>query len=198
MSPVSIIGSRRRAARSRRSPARPRDRPRRRASRGHRRLGRRISRAAQLRLLPRLRRLGVREARRRTARPIARAAATSYVTLSIASLGLMDAIAYRAARDGRPARHHTDHAERGALRRHVVPRVFFLLSVGALALSAGRRVLGWSAIAIAVIQLVTTAVLARQPRSDGVTLWLVWIVAASVTLARRRVSRVGAVAVARS
>ena len=58
--------------------------------------------------------------------------------------------------------------------------------------------LGWSAIAIAAIQLVTTAVSVDNLGQMANILWLAWIVAASVALARRRVSRVGAVAVARS
>ena len=36
--------------------------------------------------------------------------------------------------------------------------VFFLLAAGALALTSGRRALGWSAIGIALITLVATAV----------------------------------------
>ena len=44
---------------------------------------------------------------------------------------------------------------------------FFLLAAGPLALQAGRRALGWSAVGVAAITLVLTADLVRQPRPDG-------------------------------
>ena len=116
---------------------------------------------------------------------VARACATSYATLSIASLGLLDAIAYRSGKGmsvelGRHARHR----QRSALRRHLVP--------GGVSSADRRRPrvvvrssrAGRSAIGVAAIQLVTTAVSVDNFGQMSFTLWLVWIVAASIGLAR--------------
>ena len=116
---------------------------------------------------------------------LARACATSYATLSIASLGLLDAIAYRSGKGMSVQLGSTLITVNEALYVGTwFLAVFFLLSVGALALSSGHRVLGRSAIAIAVIQLVTTAVSLDNLGQMSFTLWLVWIVGASIALAR--------------
>ena len=130
---------------------------------------------------------------------IARAAATSYVTVSVASLAVMDTIAYRSGHGMGLQLATTMITLNEAL--FVVTwflSAVFLVVVGSLALQAGRRALGWSAVAIAAITLVLTPISLDNLAQMANTLWLAWIVAASVTLARRRVSRVGAVAVARS
>ena len=59
-----------------------------------------------------------------------------------------------------------------------------LLAAGPLALASGRRTLGWSAIAIALLTLVATPALLEHGGQAGYFLWLGWIVYASVSLGR--------------
>jgi hypothetical protein len=127
---------------------------------------------------------------------IARAAGTSYATVTIASLGVMGAIAYRAG-----------HGMDAQLGRTLVTinealyvctwflAVFFLLAAGPLALTAGRRALGWSAIGVAVATLVGTAVSFNNLGQLSVLLWFAWTVYASLSLARgaRTHTRVAAI-----
>jgi hypothetical protein len=118
---------------------------------------------------------------------LVRAAATSYATLSIASLGVLDAIEYRAG-------HGIDLQLASAL--HSVNEALFvatwslsalfLLAAGSLALIAGRRRLGWSAIGIAFVTLVSIA-LSMQIEGPGIVSYMLsfaWIVYASITLTR--------------
>ncbi|HEV8250481.1 MAG TPA: hypothetical protein VGQ15_10955 [Gaiellaceae bacterium] len=126
---------------------------------------------------------------------IAAAAATSYTTVSIASLAVMDALTYRAGKGMSVQLGSTIVTLNEAL--YVCTwflAVFFLLAAGPLALSAGRRALGGSAFAIAAIMLVTTASSLDNIGQMAFMLWLAWIVFASLTLARAR--RVSAEAVA--
>jgi hypothetical protein len=130
---------------------------------------------------------------------IARAAATSYATISVASLAVMDTIAYRSGHGMGLQLATTLITLNEAL--FVVTwflSAVFLLAAGALALQAGRRALGWSAVAIASIILVVTPISIDNLAQMTNLLWLAWIVAASVALARRRPSRVGVVAAARA
>jgi hypothetical protein len=116
---------------------------------------------------------------------IGRAAATGYVTISMVSLGLMDAIAYRSGKGMGLQLGSTLITLNEAL--YVCTwflAVFFLLAVGTLALSAGRRALGRSAIAIAVIQLVTTAVSLDNFGQMSFALFSLWVACASVALVR--------------
>lgn len=116
---------------------------------------------------------------------IAVAAATAYTTLSVASLGLMDAIAYRSGKGIGVQLGSTLVTVNQAL--YVCTwflAAFFLLAAGPLAVSAGRRALGRSAIGIAAIQLVATAVSVDNLGQMTFFLWLVWIVYASFSLAR--------------
>jgi hypothetical protein len=116
---------------------------------------------------------------------IARAAATSYATLSIASLAVGDAIAYRAG--------HGVGVQLGSALITINEALFvgtwflsafFLLAAGPLALVSGRRALGWGAIRTAAITLVLTAVSLDNLGQMANSLWLIWIVWASVSLAR--------------
>jgi hypothetical protein len=117
---------------------------------------------------------------------IAMSAATAYTTLSIASLGLMDAIAYRSGKGIGVQLGSTLVTVNEALYVGTwFLATFFLLAAGPLALAAGRRVLGAGAIAIAAIQLVTTAVSVDNIGQMSFFLWLVWIVYASITLGLR-------------
>jgi hypothetical protein len=127
---------------------------------------------------------------------IAAAAATSYTTVSIASLAVMDALTYRAGKGMSVQLGSTIVTLNEAL--YVCTwflAVFFLLAAGPLAFSAGRRALGGSAIAIAAIMLVTTASSLDNIGQMAFMLWLAWIVFASLTLARAK-KRLSAEAVA--
>jgi len=73
-----------------------------------------------------------------------------------------------------------------------------LLAFGPLALQAGRRRLGWSAIVVAAIVLDLIPVSLDNLAQMANLLWLLWIVAASVALAGRGPERVGVIAPARS
>jgi hypothetical protein len=128
---------------------------------------------------------------------IGRATATAYATLSIASLCLMGAIEYRAG--------HGMGLQLGTALITVNEALFvgtwflaafFLLAVAPLARASGRRVLGWSAVAIAAITLVTTAVSLDNLGQMANVLWLAWIVGASVSLARGEQRSAARVAVA--
>jgi hypothetical protein len=118
---------------------------------------------------------------------IGRAAATSYATLSVASLAVMDATEYRAG--------HGVGVQLGSALVTVDEALyvgtwflsaFFLLAVGPLALASGRRALGWGAAATAGVTLVLTAVSLDNLGQLTNLLWLAWIVWASIALARRR------------
>ncbi len=127
---------------------------------------------------------------------IARAAATGYATAIVASLAIMAALAHRAG-----------HGIGVQLATTLVTlnealyvgtwflSVFFLLAAGALALSGTQRVLGWSAIGVATITLIGTAVSLENLGQLSSLLWLAWIVYASVALARGKRAPAGAVAV---
>ena len=126
---------------------------------------------------------------------VARAAATGYATLSIGGLAVMDAIAYRSGKGIGVQLGTTLVTLTEAL--YVCTwflAAFFLLAAGPLALAAGRRALGRSAIAVAVIQLVLTAVSVDDLGQMTFLLWLAWIVYASFALARSERAPAGAVA----
>jgi hypothetical protein len=127
---------------------------------------------------------------------LARAAAVGYATLSVVALCVMDAIAYRAG--------HGIGAQLGTALANVssalfvaswILSAFFLLAAGPLAVGSGRRILGWSAIGIAVLTLVATPALVENGGQVGYFLWLAWIVGASVSLARGERVRAAALAV---
>ena len=121
---------------------------------------------------------------------IARAAGLGYATISVTALCVMDALAYRAG--------HGVGAQLGTALANVSSALFvaswllaafFLLAAGPAALACGRRALGWSAIAVAALTLVTTPALLEQGGQAGYFLWLGWIVYASVSLGRRGPAR---------
>ncbi len=117
---------------------------------------------------------------------IGRSAATGYVTISMVSLGLMDAIAYRSGKGMDVQLGSTLITLNEAL--YVCTwflAVFFLLAVGTLALSAGRQALGRSAIVIALIQLVTTAASLDNLGQMSFALFTLWVACASIALARK-------------
>jgi hypothetical protein len=126
---------------------------------------------------------------------IARAAGTGYATLTLASLGLMAAIAYRAG-----------HGMDVQLGRTLVTinealyvctwflSAFFLLAAGSLALTAHRRALGASAIGVAVVTLVGAAVSFNDLGQLSVLLWFAWTIYASLALTRGEHTRARSVA----
>ncbi len=128
---------------------------------------------------------------------IGRAAATGYATATIASLGVMAAIAYRAG-----------HGMGTQLATTLVTlnealyvgtwflTVFFLLAAGALSLTRMRRALGWSAIGVALLTLIGAAVSVENVGQFSVMLWFAWIVYASIAIARDKPAPATAVAVA--
>jgi hypothetical protein len=128
---------------------------------------------------------------------IARTAVTAYATVSVVSLGLMDAIAYRSGKGISAQLGQTLVAVNEAL--YVCTwflAAFFLLAVGPLAIAAGRRALGRAAIGVALIQLVTTAISVEGVGQFSFMLWLAWILWASIALARGDRARATAPAVA--
>lgn len=130
---------------------------------------------------------------------IACAAATSYAAVSVAALAVMDTIAYRSGHGMGLQLATTLVTLNEAI--FVVTwflSAFFLLAIGPLALQAGHRRLGWSAIAVAAIVLVLTPLSLDNLAQLANFLWLIWIVAASLVLGARRSAPVGAVAPARS
>jgi hypothetical protein len=128
---------------------------------------------------------------------VARAAGTSYATLTVASLGVLNAVEFRAG--------HGMGVQLATALTKVNEAIyvgtwflagFFLLAAGALALTSGRRALGRGAIGIAAITLVGTAVSIDNLGQNAVFLWLVWIVWASISLARGERARTPTVAAA--
>ncbi len=127
---------------------------------------------------------------------VARAAGTGYAILGIASLCVLDAIEYRAGHGMGVQLATALHTLNEALFVGAwFLSVFFLLAAGALALTSGRRALGWSANGVALVTLVATALAVDIV---GPMLWLGWIVYASIALARGDQARAAAVALARS
>lgn len=127
---------------------------------------------------------------------IGHAAATAYATLSIASLCLMDAIEYRAGHGIGLQLGRTLITVNEALYIGTwILAVFFLLAAGPLALASGRRLLGWSAIAVAAVILVTTATSFDNLGQLANLLWLAWIVVASVALGRGEPTRAATAAI---
>ena len=128
---------------------------------------------------------------------IAGAAATSYATVSVVSLAVMDTIAYRGGHGMGLQLGTTLITLNEAL--FVVSwflSAFFLLAAGPLALKAGHSRLGWSAIAVAAIVLIVTPASLDNVAQMANFLWLIWIVAASLVLTVRRNAQVGAAAAA--
>ena len=116
---------------------------------------------------------------------IAAAAATGYTTLSIGALGIGDALAYRAGHgmDVQLATTLTTLNEAVYVCTWFLA-VFYLLAVAPMAIATGRRMIGWSAIGVSLLILVTTAVSLDNLGQMSNLLWPLWIVAASISLAR--------------
>lgn len=125
---------------------------------------------------------------------LARLTAGAYAAVTVASLGLMDGTGYREGHGlSVPVARTLDAVNKATYIGTWFLTAFFLLALGALALSAARRRLGWSAIAVAAVTLATA------PSIDNfgelsVLLFFVWVVGASIVLARGKTAAVDAVA----
>ena len=128
---------------------------------------------------------------------IARAAGTSYATLSVASLAVIDAISYRAGHGIDVQVGRALVSVNGALYVGSWFLIaFFLIAAGTSALGSARRRLGWSAIGIALFTLLATAVSVTGVGQFGILLFFIWIVWASVSLGRRTRVAAGAAVIA--
>lgn len=117
------------------------------------------------------------------------AAATSYTAVTVASLALMDAISYRAGKG----------IDLGLARSLVTLNealyvttwflfALFLAAAAVLAVGAGRRIVGWSAAAIAAFTLVAAPAFNGLGQAAAM-LFFVWVVGASLALMRREPQR---------
>lgn len=129
---------------------------------------------------------------------LARAAATSYATLGIASLAVADALAYRAGKG------LTVQAARALSTVNEALFVttwfllaFFLIAVGVTALRGTRRVIGGTAVAAGLYALVATAVSIDTLGQLSTLVFFVWVIGASIGLARRHSTPAAAFAAAR-
>lgn len=108
------------------------------------------------------------------------------VAVSMVSLALLDAAAYLA---GKALPVSTAHAlvvvNGAAFVTTWFLTAFFLLALAPLALTAGRRIVGWSAAGIAAVILVATAADASNLGQMTNLLPLIWTVGTSVALIRR-------------
>ena len=120
--------------------------------------------------------------------------ATAYTTLSVASLAVGDAIAYRGGK-GIDLQLGTAliTVNQALYVCTWLLSAFFLLAVAPLALAEGRRALGRSAIGVAALTLVLTAASVDNLAQMADMLWLLWIVYASIALARPRRATAAAV-----
>jgi len=128
---------------------------------------------------------------------IGRAAATAYVAVSVASLSVLNAMAYLAGDGIGIDTARTLVILNGALFVATwFLTAFFLLAVGPLALRGGRRVVGWSAIGVAAFTLVGVAAAPADAGQLSSLLALVWVAAASAALVRAEPERRAVAAVA--
>jgi hypothetical protein len=116
---------------------------------------------------------------------IAGATATAYTAVTVTSLCIFDALAYRAGHGlDVPLATTMITVGQAVFVGTWFLAAFFLLAAAAMALSAGRRGVGWSAVAVASIILVTTAVSLDNLGQMSNMLWLFWIIGTSISLAR--------------
>lgn len=118
---------------------------------------------------------------------VTRAMATCFTAVSIASLCVLDAFEFQAGTglDVQLAAALTKVNEALYVGTWFF-YAFFLIGAGFQALTAGRRWLGWSALAIAAITLTGTAVSIDDVGQLAYQLWLIWIIVSSVALCRVR------------
>ncbi|HEV8461549.1 MAG TPA: hypothetical protein VGQ38_12640 [Gaiellaceae bacterium] len=117
---------------------------------------------------------------------LARAAATSYATLCIASLAVVDALAYRAGNGLTVPMARTLSAVNEALFVTTwFVMAFFLLATGVAALREARRLVGSTAVAAGLFTLLATAVSINSVGQLSTLVFFVWVIGASIGLGLR-------------
>jgi hypothetical protein len=116
---------------------------------------------------------------------VTRAAAYANAGAGVGALAVMNTISYQAGHgiSLATARTLTVQSESIYVSTWFLTAAF-LTAAGILAIRAGRRALGWSAIAITAYTLVLTPLSVDNAGQFSQLLWLVWVVCASVALAR--------------
>ena len=115
---------------------------------------------------------------------LARTIAGAYAAVTVASLGIMDGIAYRQGHGLTvPVARALETVNQATYVGTWFLTAFFLLAIGAQALKLARRRLGWSSIAVALITLVATPSVDNFGQMSAL-LFFVWIVGAGIALAR--------------
>jgi hypothetical protein len=128
---------------------------------------------------------------------IASGFAIANVAVSMVSLALLDGAAYLAGKNLPLSTARTLVVVNGATFVTTwFLTAFFMLALAPLALAAGRRILGWSAIGIPSLVLVATAADTSNLGQLSGTLPLLWIIGASIALARRNPHQAATPAVA--
>lgn len=118
---------------------------------------------------------------------LACAAATSYATLSIASLAVVDALAYRAGKGLTvPTARALSTVNEALFVTTWFVMAFFLLAIGLPALDQGRRLVGWAAVGAGVFTLVATAISVNTVGQVSTLVFFVWVIGASIGLGTRR------------
>lgn len=121
---------------------------------------------------------------------VGRGAAVANVAVTMVSLGLMDAEAYLAGHGlGLSAARALVTVNGATYVTTWFLTAFFLLAVGPLALAAGRRIVGWSAVGLAASILVATAASPSNLGELAFTASLLWIAGTAVALLRREPGR---------
>jgi hypothetical protein len=116
---------------------------------------------------------------------VGRLAATAGAGATLVSLGIGDAISYEAGRGlSVPLARMFVTVNEAVYVCTWFAAAGFLAAAGLLALKAGRRVAGWSAVAIVALTLILTPVSLDNLGQMTQLLWLVWVVCVSIALAR--------------
>lgn len=117
---------------------------------------------------------------------IASGVAVANLAVSLVSLALLDAAAYLAGGQLPVDTARVIVVVNGATFITTwFLNAFYLTAVAPLALAAGRRGVGWSAVAVAAFTLIGTAASPQNAGQLSSVLWLIWIVGASIALVRR-------------
>lgn len=117
---------------------------------------------------------------------VARGMAVANVAVSMVSLGLLDTEAYLSGHDLSLSAARVLVTLNGATFVATwFLTAFFLMALAPLAIGSGRKIVGWSAGAIAAFTLVATAADPGNAGQLSTMLALVWIVGTSIALVRR-------------
>jgi hypothetical protein len=109
----------------------------------------------------------------------------AYAVVTMTSLAVLDAVQLRAGKGiGAQLATALTNVNEGLYITSWFLASFFLLAAGALAIVDARRALGGAAIGVAALILVGTAVSAENLGENATLLWFIWIIWASICLAR--------------